>query len=269
MRQNLHTHCTFCDGRNTPEELVCEAIRMEMDSLGFSSHSPLAGQEDWTMSPEEVPRFRAEILRLREKYAGRLEIYLGLEQDCCSPLPGEGWDYLIGSVHCVEKEGRLLPVDYLPEDLARSVRQYYGGDWYALAEDYFALAGGVAERTGCQIVGHFDLIAKFNEGDRLFDTSHPRYANAALEALDRLAEREVILEINTGAMARGYRSAPYPAPWLLRAMAERKLPICITSDCHERSNLLFAFPQAAELARSCGYRESMVLTRAGFVPEPL
>ena len=127
----------------------------------------------------------------------------------------------------------------------------------------------MAERTGCQIVGHFDLIAKFNEGDRLFDTSHPRYANAALEALDRLAEREVILEINTGAMARGYRSAPYPAPWLLRAMAERKLPICITSDCHERSNLLFAFPQAAELARSCGYRESMVLTRAGFVPEPL
>ena len=205
MRQNLHTHCTFCDGKNTPEELVREAIRMEMDSLGFSSHSPLAGQEDWTMSPEEVPRFRAEILRLREKYAGRLEIYLGLEQDCCSPLPGEGWDYLIGSVHCVEKEGRLLPVDYLPEDLARSVRQYYGGDWYALAEDYFALAGGVAERTGCQIVGHFDLIAKFNEGDRLFDTSHPRYANAALEALDRLAEREVILEINTGAMARGYR----------------------------------------------------------------
>ena len=194
------------------------------------------------MSPEEVPRFRAEILRLREKYAGRLEIYLGLEQDYYSPPSGEGWDYLIGSVHCVEKEGRLLPVDYLPEDLARSVRQYYGGDWYALAEDYFALAGGVAERTGCQIVGHFDLIAKFNEGDRLFDT---------------------------GAMARGYRSAPYPAPWLLRAMAERKLPICITSDCHERSNLLFAFPQAAELARSCGYRESMVLTRAGFVPEPL
>ena len=67
MRQNLHTHCTFCDGKNTPEELVREAIRMEMDSLGFSSHSPLAGQEDWTMSPEEVPRFRAEILRLREK----------------------------------------------------------------------------------------------------------------------------------------------------------------------------------------------------------
>ena len=43
MIQNLHTHATFCDGKNTPEELIHEAIRMDMDSLGFSSHAPLAG----------------------------------------------------------------------------------------------------------------------------------------------------------------------------------------------------------------------------------
>ena len=80
------------------------------------------------MSPEDVPRYRTEILSLRERYTGRLEIFLGLEQDYYSPPPGNGWDYLIGSVHCVEKGGRLLPVDYLPEDFVRSVRQYYGGD---------------------------------------------------------------------------------------------------------------------------------------------
>ena len=269
MIQNLHTHTTFCDGKNTPEELIHEAIRMDMDSLGFSSHAPLAGQEDWTMSPEDVPRYRTEILSLRERYTGRLEIFLGLEQDYYSPPPGNGWDYLIGSVHCVEKGGRLLPVDYLPEDFVRSVRQYYGGDYYAFAEDYYRLVGGIAERTGCQIVGHFDLITKFNEGDSLFDTGHPRYINAALEALDRLAQHDVIFEINTGAMSRGYRSAPYPAPALLRAMRERSLPICITSDCHDRSNLLYAFLQAEELARSCGYRERMVLTGQGFVPVEL
>lgn len=269
MTQNLHTHSTFCDGKNAPGELVHEAIRMDMDALGFSSHAPLAGQSDWTMSPEDVPRYRAEILRLRERYTGRLEIFLGLEQDYYSPPSGKGWDYQIGSVHCVEKEGRLLPVDYLPEDFVRSVRQYYGGDFLAFAEDYYRLVGAIAERTGCQIVGHFDLITKFNEGDSLFDTGHPRYVSAALEALDRLAQHGVILEINTGAMSRGYRSTPYPAPALLRAMRERDLPICITSDCHDRANLLFAFPQAEELARSCGYREQMALTSQGFVPIPL
>ncbi len=269
MIQNLHTHATFCDGKNSPEELVHEAIRMDMDALGFSSHAPLAGQEDWTMSPEDVPRYRAEILRLRKQYAGRLEIFLGLEQDYYSPPLGEGWDYLIGSVHCVEKGGRLLSVDSLPEDFVRSARQYYGGDFYAFAQDYYRLVGDVAEKTGCQIVGHFDLITKFNEGDRLFDTGHPRYIAASLEALDRLAERDLIFEINTGAMSRGYRTAPYPSPALLRAMYQRKVPICITSDCHDRANLLYAFAQAAELARSCGYQEQMVLTSRGFVPQAL
>lgn len=269
MIQNLHTHTNFCDGKNIPDEMAHAAIRLGMDSLGFSSHAPLAGQSGWTMSPEDVPRYRAEILRLRERYTGRLEIFLGLEQDYYSPPSGKGWDYQIGSVHCVEKEGRLLPVDYLPEDFVRSVRQYYGGDFLAFAEDYYRLVGAIAERTGCQIVGHFDLITKFNEGDSLFDTGHPRYVSAALEALDRLAQHGVILEINTGAMSRGYRSTPYPAPALLRAMRERDLPICITSDCHDRANLLFAFPQAEELARSCGYREQMALTSQGFVPIPL
>ena len=53
MIQNLHTHVTFCDGKNTPEEMVHAAIRMDMDALGFSSHAPLAGQSGWTMSPED------------------------------------------------------------------------------------------------------------------------------------------------------------------------------------------------------------------------
>lgn len=269
MIQNLHTHTNFCDGKNIPDEMAHAAIRLGMDSLGFSSHAPLKGHTDWTMTEEDIPRYRAEILRLRERYAGRLEVFLGLEQDYYSPPSGNGWDYQIGSVHCVEKEGRLLSVDHLPEDFVRSVRQYYGGDFYAFAGDYYRLVGGVAERTGCQIVGHFDLITKFNEGDCLFDTGHPRYVSAALDALDRLAGRDVIFEINTGAMSRLYRTQPYPSPALLRAMRERNLPICITSDCHDCANLLYAFPQAEELARSCGYREQMALTSQGFVPEPL
>lgn len=270
MIQNLHTHTTFCDGKSAPEELVLAAIALGMDSLGFSGHAPCpVPGDDAGMKPEAVPAYRAEVLRLREKYAGRLDIFLGLEQDYF-PFPNrEAWDYTIGSVHYVQKGEAFLPVDYSREVFCQNVERYCGGDYYAFAEDYYRMAGGVAEATGCRIVGHFDLLAKFNEGDSLFDSAHPRYVNAALEALDRLAERDVIFEINTGAMSRGYRTAPYPAPFLLRAMRERNLPICITSDAHSASALLHAFPQAEELARSCGYRERMVLTRRGFEPAAL
>ena len=267
MIQNLHTHTTFCDGKNTPEEMVQAAISLGMDSLGFSGHAPMEPPGNWTMT--DVAAYRREVLRLREKYAGRLEILLGLEQDIDSPPQPGPWDYVIGSVHQVWKDGQALPVDDSQEVFLHNVETFYGGDCYAFAGDYYRRVGEVAERTGCQIVGHFDLMTKFNEGDRLFDIAHPRYMAAALEALDRLASQGVILEINTGAISRGYRTAPYPAPPLLRAMGERNIPICITSDCHSAQDLLCAFPQAAELARCCGYREQMQLTAEGFHPVEL
>ena len=265
MIQNLHTHTSFCDGKNSPEEMVHAAIRLGMDSLGFSGHAPCpVPGDDAGMKPEDVPAYRAKILRLREQYAGRLEIFLGLEQDYFLFPNQEPWDYIIGSVHYVEKDCRQLPVDYLPEDFSRNVIQFYGGDYYAFAEDYYRMVGDIAERTGCQIVGHFDLVTKFNEGDKLFDTGHPRYVNAAMEALERLRARNVIFEINTGAMSRGYRTEPYPSPALLRAMFDMGIPICVNSDSHSAGTLLYAFPQAIELAWNCGYREQMVLTWQGF-----
>ncbi len=269
MIQNLHSHTTFCDGRNTPEEMAGAAVRLGMDALGFSGHGPSNAPDDAAMARSTVPAYREAVLRVKEKYAGRLEVFLGIERDWFWAPDGGDWDYVIGSVHYVEKDGAYLGVDHSEKVFLENVEQRCGGDFYAFAEDYYRLVGEVPERTGCQIVGHFDLITKFNEGNRLFDTGHPRYVSAALDALDRLAEKGVICEINTGAMSRGYRSAPYPAPALLRAMRERNIPICITGDSHSADALLHAFPQAVGLARSCGYREQMVLTGEGFVPAAL
>ena len=268
IRQNLHTHTTFCDGKNSPEEMVQAALELDMDSLGFSGHSPLPG-EDWVMEAGAVPRYRQEVLGLRERYASQLEIFLGLERDILSPAPEGEYDYLIGSVHALEREGELLSVDESEQTLRRNVERWFGGEPLAFAEEYYRQVGAVAEKTGCQIVGHFDLVCKFNEGGRLFDTGHPRYRRAALEALERLKSREVILEINTGAMSRGYRTAPYPEGWILKRARELGLPICLTSDAHSRQHLMYAFAQGAQLARSCGYGEAMYLTRAGFALGPL
>ena len=99
MRQNLHTHTTFCDGKHTPEEMIQAALEQGLDSLGFSGHSPLAG-ECWVMEAEDVPRYRREILDLREQYAGKLEIFLGLEQDSLSPRPRKAGTISSGPSTC-------------------------------------------------------------------------------------------------------------------------------------------------------------------------
>lgn len=68
-------------------------------------------------------------------------------------------------MHYIKKEDVYLPVDLSEKDQAEAVHTFYNDDWYGYAEDYFSLVGQVAEKTCANIVGHFDLIAKFNEGD--------------------------------------------------------------------------------------------------------
>lgn len=271
-RQNLHTHTVLSDGKNTAEEMALGAIRAGCGSLGFSEHSPLpraADPDGYTMRTENVPVYRREVLRLREKFAGELEIFLGLEQDIDSAPPQDDYDYLIGSVHGLWKNGVYLPVDEAGETFRRIVTEIYGGDALGFVRDYYKRMAEVFQKTGCQIIGHFDLAAKFNESGRFFDENSQPYLDAALEALEALLQENVIFEINTGAMSRGYRSMPYPAPPLLRAIRKKGGRICITSDSHSADTVTYAFTQAEELARACGFRETMTLAKEGFQPQLL
>lgn len=238
---NFHTHTCLCDGKDTPEELVLQALELGCPALGFSGHSYAPYDEGYCMSVAQTAEYKAEIRRLQQKYAGRICIYMGIEQDFYSPSSTEGYDYVIGSVHYLYKNGAYLPVDASRQQQEQAVRACYGGDWYAFAEDYYRTVAQVRERTGCRIVGHFDLATKFNEGDTLFSTRHPRYIRAVRQALDALAQADVTFEINTGAVARGYRSEPYPAREIVEELRRRGVKRILSSDCHSRENLLYGF----------------------------
>lgn len=270
--QNLHTHTVFGDGSHTPEEMALGAISSGCASLGFSEHSPMPVEADpdgWTMGADREAAYRREVLRLREAYRGRLEIFLGLELDADSPAPEAPYDYIIGSAHGIWKDGCYLSSDASPASFVQGVREHFGGDYYAFAAACFQREAAFVLSSGCQIVGHFDLVTKFNEGGKLFDESDPRYIRAALEALETAMERDVIFEINTGGISRGWRRDPYPAPFLLKAIRDRGGRICITSDSHHRDTIVCAFSEAAALAERCGFREAWVLAENGFRPVAL
>ncbi len=268
--QELHTHTLFCDGKNTPAQMAEAAFALGCGSLGFSGHSYLEFDTDWTMTPAAVAQYRQQVLALRQEYAGRMDIYLGLEQDYFSEKPDSGqWDYLIGSVHCIQKDGVYFSVDYTPEALKNAVDSLYHGDSLGLAEDYFRLVADLPRKTGCQIIGHLDLITKFNEKHPLVDTGHPRYLQAALSAARSLAGQGMIFEINTGAISRGWRTEPYPAVALLREICRAGGRICVSGDCHSTDSLLFGRQEAIRLAEACGFREAAVLTHRGFRQVPL
>ncbi len=243
MLPNYHTHTRFCDGADSPEELILEALRLGCPEIGFSGHSYIEG-ENWCMSAEGTEQYIREICRLKEQYRDRIRIRLGIEQDILSDIDRNRFEYVIGAVHYVMKGESRFSVDYSKESFLETVRTVYGGDFYAFTEDYFALVGEVWERTHCDIIAHFDLVTKYNEDDCLFDTAHPRYRRAAEAALDRLRGSPAVLEINTGAIARGYRITPYPAPWILERWRAAGGKVIWSSDCHDRRFLLCGFPES-------------------------
>lgn len=236
---NYHTHTVFCDGKNTPEEMVNRAISLGMDEIGFSTHSELC---------RDIDGYRRAVLELKEKYSDKISIKLGIEYDYFSDVDTSEYDYVIGGVHYLEKGGKLLQLDHSEESFAPLADEYYGGDIYALCEHYYETVAKVYDKTGCDIVAHFDLVTKYNEGNKLFDTSHPRYVKAARAALEVLTKKPVIFEINTGAIARGYRTSAYPEESLIDVILKSGGNTILSSDCHDMNYLTESFDKYRHLA---------------------
>ena len=88
-------------------------------------------------------------------------------------------------------------------------------------------------------------------------------AELAIEAAEALAGKIPFFEVNTGAISRGYRTTPYPAPFLLKELHRLGYGAVISSDCHDKRALDCWYPEAAGLLLAHGFREIYVLTAPG------
>lgn len=269
LTQNLHTHSTFDDGQNTLEEMARAAHAAGLGSIGFSVHAPMPNPACWTIEEHRLPDYFAEAKRVRERLLGTIDVFCGVEWDLYSAIPPKGFDYVIGSVHHLPIDSSLPCVDNTAGETRRIIRDYYAGDADAMAEAYYRQYLALAQIKEVDIVGHFDLLTKFNEEQPTIDETSPRYLTAALSAMVVLIAAGKIFEINTGAISRGYRTAPYPSETLLRALHERGGKITISGDSHRVEDIAFGYDQAMQLARDCGFTELWTFDGKGFIPQQI
>lgn len=254
-----HAHTDFVDGKSSAEQMVLSAIERGFQSLGFSEHAVQPFDRDYCLSEQAEAQLIAEVDRLRQKYRDRIHIYLGSERDLYAVPGRNGYRYVIGSVHYMMLDGEYIAVDGPKEQLRRLIREGFQQDGQRFAARYFELLAGYIEDLRPDIVGHFDLIRKHNPDGRLFDTDSKAYRRSAFEALERIAKTGALLELNTGAMARGYLDMPYPEPTTLKFWRELGGRIILSSDCHDAALIDYGYTQALALARHVGYREAWAL----------
>lgn len=272
-RQNLHTHTIWCDGSDTMEAMVRSAIAHGLTSLGFSSHAYTGFPFDVCgIKKDRIDGYFQEIERLRRKYTGKLTIYAGFELESRTlsgePVIDPRLDYSIGSCHFFDTPQGLFAVDDTPAVFQKAL-DAMDGNIQALLETYFKEVASFANRSPFSIIGHFDLVTKFQEKHPFFNPEEPWYRDMALSYLEEAAGSGKIFEVNTGAISRGWRSSPYPARFLLQRLKELHAPIMISSDCHHAPDITCRFEVAEAMLRELGFTEQMELGRNGFHAVPL
>lgn len=268
ITQNLHAHSTWDDGKNTVEEMILASKAAGLVSVGVSVHCPMPFPNCWECPKEKIPAYIAEVRTLQKKYAEEIDVYLGVEWDATAEtLDLSPYDYVIGSVHEIPvPEGGTRSADANAETTAAYIRECFDGDADTAAEAYFAALSKVAQKPEVDIVGHFDLITKFDESHHFFNENSPRYEAAAEKAMKELVKAGKIFEVNTGAISRGYRSTPYPSPKWLRLLSEMDGKVTVSADAHHISGVTCAFDQAERVIKETGFREIWILQKEKFVP---
>lgn len=257
---NLHTHSTFSDGANTPEEIVLSAIEKDFISIGFSDHSYTACDTSYCMKQSEYPTYFRAVRELRKKYAGQIDVLLGMELDYYSEVDRAELDYLIASVHYICADGYCHPIDHSFSQQQDCISMLCGGDPLEMAKRYYNLLVTHVQNTKPDVVGHFDVITKFG----IFDNMSEAYEHVACEALDAVLSVCPLIEMNTGAIARKKRTLPYPSDFLLRRILARGGEIILSADSHAKETLDCYFPESVELLRGIGFDHIVYLDKDGF-----
>jgi histidinol-phosphatase (PHP family) len=273
---NMHTHSTYSDGTSTLEDYVEAALERGFVSLGFSEHAPTT-YCTCEISPQYIPGYFREIARLKKKYRGQIELYRGIEYDCFEWVDYYDYcidkifrreiyrlDYLIGSVHYLTlQSGKRAPVDNTAEIMQNIIDDYGGAE--PMVREYYRLVCDVATRLKPDILAHFDLVTKLNADGCFFDENSAWYRGILDDAIEQVAMSGVIVEVNTGAMSRGFRDVPYPSEYILRGLYALGVPVTISSDAHSTDALDYGFDKAIELLRNVGYKTAKQFLGGRFI----
>ncbi len=254
MKFDLHTHHDRCGhAEGNIEAYIVSAIESGLSAIGISDHSPyFALEEDyphpWTaMAKSEFDRYVKEVLQLKAKYEGQIEVLLGVESDffpdeideyraAYAPYP---FDYIIGSVH-----------------KTRGISIFNRNRWKKLGDDekleekkeYYRLIRDSAHAGLFQILGHIDAMKGYYPA-----FSDIRGAEAEIDAVfEAVVQNDIALEINTSGKTKDC-GGWYPSDDLLERALHFGCDVTFGSDAHVPRRVGDEWEQVRERLKEIGF----------------
>lgn len=248
MIVDLHNHTTLCNhASGEMEEYVQQAIKNGTKYFGFSDHAPMDFDPKYRMMFSQMREYEQNVKELKEKYKDDINILLAYEVDFLeghmdSKVLNAEVDYLIGSVHFIDKWGFDNP---------EFIGNYKHKDIDKIWQEYFDKIEFLAKSRLFDIVGHLDLIKVFN----FLPKKDIRII--AKDALKAIKKADMVIELNMAGL-RKPTGEIYPSATLMQSISELDIPITFSSDAHEPNQVGLYKEQVISLAREFGYEKCAV-----------
>jgi histidinol-phosphatase (PHP family) len=248
MIVDLHNHTSLCNHADgTISEYIERAIKNKTKYFGFSDHAPMEFDPKYRMGFAQMEEYEQNISDAKEKYKDKIEILLGYEVDYL-----EGYmdkrvlesdvDYLIGSVHFIDKWGFDNP---------EFIGKYEEIDIDEIWQKYFDSIENMANSKLFDIVGHLDLIKVFKFLPK------KKITDIAKNALKSIKENDMVVELNAAGFRKPIGEA-YPSYELLDEMFKLDIPITFASDAHTPDQVGLNSERVLAMAKNVGYTKCAV-----------
>ena len=113
------------------------------------------------------------------------------------------------------------------------------------------------------IIGHLDKIKMYNR-ERYFSESDKWYIALIDETLDLARKSGCVIEVNTRGIYKKRSDTFFPGPEILKKIRDLKIPITLSSDAHQPSELSLCFPEAKKFLADLGFKTLTLKTRQGW-----
>ena len=241
-----HMHTTLCKHARGPLSAYAEqAERAGLRGITITCHSPMpfGWNPKARMTIQQFPQYVDMVAELRDQFAGRVDVRLGLESDY---LPGmESWlgelhsradfSYILGSVHPQTDEYQSMYLE--------------GSSRLEYEKSYFENLANAAESGLVDCLSHPDIVK----------IVHPKQYQVAehmytiRRALDRIVRAGAAMELNTSGLNKPYPEMN-PGKEILDEMALRGIPVVLGSDAHDPHRVGADFDKALAQLQDAGYR---------------
>lgn len=253
---DTHIHSCYSTDSTTPvREQIAQAVRLGLHGICLTDHMDYEYPPEYCEDSETAPflfdieKYIGELKQIKIDNFPSIELQIGVEcgmqlsksvleknHELAENFP---WDYIIGSLHLVDKQDPYFPSFWEGKSADSCVRRYF--------EQVYE---NILKFHEFDSLGHLDYIVRYAPDS--YEYNPVVYFDILDEILRFLIHKDKALEINTSGLKSAGRAQNPHLEILKRYVSLGGELVTVGSDAHKPEYLAFSFDCIPDLMKQAG-----------------